>query len=46
MKIINVWSLHFKDFIIEIEATDKELKEFEEKLKEKFDDKKFLINRI
>lgn len=44
MKIINVWSLHFRDFLIQIEGTKEEKQRFKQELKDKFKDKKILVH--
>jgi hypothetical protein len=43
MKITDVWSLHFKDFLIQIEGTEQDAKDLEKWFKEMFKDKRILI---
>ena len=43
MKITDVWRLHLQNFLIQIEGSDSEAKEFLELLKKTFKDKTFLI---
>lgn len=43
MIITDVWSLHFQDFLIQIEGTLKEKERLEEILTEKYPEKSFMI---
>lgn len=45
MKIINLWSLHYEKFIIEVEGTAREISTFIDNLNLTFPEKTFLINK-
>lgn len=46
MKILNIWSLHYENFIIQIEGTLKEAEIFKKQIKEVFPEKIFYVNIV
>lgn len=43
MKILDVWSLHFQNFLVQIEGTEQEAENLKKQLEEIFPKKKFFI---
>jgi len=46
MKITDVWSLHYENFIIQIDATAEEEKDFKESFEVEFPNKNLIINNV